>query len=699
MQYPSFVAGEDAEPEPDPDELAQLFEQAPAQVDPNEDPVAMVFGREGLLKQKFAGYEPRMGQVALAYAVDQAMRSGGTLLAEAPTGTGKSLAYGVPASWHAARQGKRVVIVTANIALQEQLVGKDLPMLQSILPWNFSYALAKGINNYLCLDRFDDTKGELVNQFEDPTEFNRWKEVQVWAAVTQTGDLNELPFEVKAGQLRSAFTTSTDDCTGKACASFDICHGMRARQLVREAQVVVTNYHLFFADLVLRRANEGGRGVLPAYDFVVMDEGHKAADIARDFIGFRLTRHGAAWCVRLLNAKNNPRSKKAPIPPIAPELRQDVIDAADQFFRDLAEYSKSDDYVVRIRDRYCVRSGSRLVALLGDAGKALAQASASLPLPADRRTELMTGAARCGVFAVSVQAAMDLKDDGDVVYFIEEQSGRAALCSKPIDVSGWLRHELFKHETVKAAVVTSATLTVDGKFDHVAEELGAEDCEGVVGESPFDWTKQALVVIPTSFEGQRFLPPDKKGHGEQSARVFVEVVRQARGRTLGLFTSYRQLELAHRRLIDAGLPYAVFRQGEAPRMQLIERFKADVTSVLLGTESFWQGVDIPGEALSCLVIDRIPFETPDDPIVDAVNSRDRRAFQRWMVPRAVIDFRQGSGRLIRTKSDRGVLVVLDRRLLDKGYGRRFTRSLPEGLRISRDLSSVGEFLDADVHAG
>lgn len=657
---------------------------AEAQQDQDTDDayIADVFGPGGLLAQRFQGYEARVGQLELAYGTDRAFREGHNLLAEAPTGTGKSLAYSVPATYHAARHGRRVAIVTANIALQEQLVTKDLPLLSELLPWKFTFALAKGINNYLCREQFDDAVNEQVlagGYAPGSPEHEQWSEVMRWAGTTKTGDLSELSFEPLV-QLRPRFTTTSEDCLGKKCPNYQGCLAIQARRAARSAQVVVTNYHLFFADLQIKRG--GGEGVLPPYDLVIFDEGHKAADIARDFFGFRLTGFQVRWATRLLKA-----SKKGTIPPLDPELQQRIHQLSDRFFDQLAAFARSDHYRARLRAPLTVAWEPLAEALVESAEVLFRGVAEYGHLDSALLQELHNASDRCRLLASNLRAAGELADPSRMIYFIElSQAGRASLCSLPIEVGPLLRETLFEHEKVRSVVVTSATLVSAGSFDFVAGELGAENAEELIAESPFDWESQCLLVMPGGIAD----PTDRKFAAE-AAEAVVEAVREARGRTLCLFTSYRVLDLAHQRLVREGLPYRVLRQGQAPRTTLIRQFKEDVDSVLLGTESFWAGVDIPGEALSCVVVDRLPFDSPDDPLVDAVTSRDRNAFKRFMVPRAILQFRQGIGRLIRTRTDRGVAVVLDRRVVDKGYGRLFTRSLPT-IRQSRRMTDIGDFL-------
>lgn len=658
-----------------------------------------VFGEQGAIAKAIAGYRPRAGQIELARGVDAAIVAGENLIGEGPTGTGKSLAYAVPAAWHAARvnphrktQRAKVAIVTANIALQEQIVTKDLPLLQRVLPWEFTFALAKGRSNYLCIDAYEDAVADSVMSkipFEDPRDRQQWAEVTRWVRQTQMGDLSELSFEPSAN-VRLKIATTAEDCHGKLCESYDDCHANRARAAAEQADVVVTNYHLLFAHFAVLEATEGSVEILPAFDVVVFDEAHKAADIAREFFGFRVTVGQVRWAARLLDAKK--QSKKAPVPTIDPELKERIGDLADDFFGRLRTYKHGGRYKTRLKEERAVQHDELRDALYSAAEKY--QATSEDPsLEPLVRHKLRTTANRARSTAQNLQRAVLLSHPSEEVVFIDEdQKERVTLCAKAVSAAPTLERLLFKSESVRSVVATSATLTTGVRsFDYIKSELGAGDAKTMAVASPFEWSKQALLVLPTG------LPqPNEPAFGQAVGELLARVVHAARGRTLGLFTSYRGLHVATSALEEARLGYPVMRQGDAPRTQLVQRFREDSASVLLGTESFWTGVDVPGESLSCVLIDRLPFEPQDDPVLDAIRERDPSGcFMRYQVPRAAIALRQGVGRLIRAVSDRGVVVVCDRRLIDKPYGKVFLRSLPP-MRITRDIGDISRFLDGKV---
>ena len=633
-----------------------------------DDYIHNVFGAAGLLAQRFEGYVPRPGQIELARAVDSAIRGGEHVMAEAPTGTGKSIGYGVPAAYHAAQSGKRIVIATANIALQEQLVDKDLPLLADILPWDFSFALIKGRNNYLCHDRLyqEEAKGTL-DLLDDPGDAGMLQELVEWARTTGTGDVSEIPFEPPF-RLWRRFSTSSDDCKGKECRFREECCALKARAAARDADIVVCNYHLLFAHLQVRDLTEKDI-VLPPFDVAILDEAHKAADIARDFFGFRVTLGSVRWVARLLKKIGETRFHDA------------VVKEADRFFLHLAQHRRSPAYRTRLRAPDVV-SPKKLVGQLDKVADAYVEAIGTTT-DTDLRADLRKAAGRAKSLSQQIATAMGAADPKTVSFIDEDARGSAVLCSKPIHVGERLRSSLF--DETSSVVLTSATLTTGGSFDHLREEIGCPSPHELVVETPFDFQSQALLVVPEGIPD-----PNDPAYPAAVAAAFAEIMDLAEGRTLGLFTSYRNLNATYERVRGNG--HRVLRQGDMPRTALVEEFRRDVRSVLLGTESFWAGVDVPGEALSCVVIDRLPFPSPDDPVLDAISESDRRWFMNYSLPRAVIAFKQGFGRLIRSTSDRGVVVVLDRRLVSKPYGRVFTASLPDVLKTRR-IENLRHFLE------
>jgi ATP-dependent DNA helicase DinG len=633
------------------------------------DYLSDVFGDGGIFASRFPGYEARPGQVALARMVDEAMSSGRHALGEGPCGTGKGVAYCVPAIHQAVKHGKRVVIATANIALQEQLVTKDLPMLKELLPWDFEFALLKGRNNFVCLDRLREAeaRGELTMGYGDEVE-QQLQHILGWERETETGDKSELPFVPKV-QAWSKASVGSEECKRDGCRFFDDCYAERAKAIAAEADIVVTNFHMLFAHLAIR--GETGRDlVLPPFDFLVLDEAHEAADVAREFFGFTISRFTITRLAQV--------AAEAGWRPIARKLR----DAVDPLFRDIVAFERSASYRKRLRTPGFVDE-EPIVGLL----QTLAGVAADRVDDSGRSREEQNTArniARLSMLAASRITEAIAQSDGNKVYWIElDTKGRAKLRAKPIDVSKRLREDLF--DTTDSVSLVSATLTTGGHFKFCRAEVGVPDeALEVIAESPFDFSTQSLLVVPDNI-------PEPKDPGFPSAVSWAleQVIDACDGRTLGLFTSYRVLNAVYDQVRHYG--HRVLRQGDLPRTELSRIFKEDVGSVLLGTESFWTGIDVKGEALTAVVIDKLPFPHPDDPVISAICERDPRAFNNYLLPKAIISFRQGVGRLIRSRDDIGVIVLMDRRIAEKNYGRRFLASLP-WMQSSRRLDSIVRFL-------
>jgi ATP-dependent DNA helicase DinG len=644
-----------------------------------------VFGSDGVLAKAKLGYCMRPEQLQLAHGVASAFEERKTLLAEAPTGVGKSFAYLVPATYEAAHNDRKVIVVTANIALQEQIVDRDLPFLREHLPWKFSFALAKGWSNYVCKETLNDTRNDLLKRrLPMHDDHKRLKQIIEWADTTTEGDISELPFEL--GPLKQHVTIAKDDCLGKACDFYDDCFARQARKRLDNAQVLVANYHLFFADMSVKA---GGGNVLPEYSLVVMDEGHKAADIAREFFGHRVTPGVLMRAVSMLDAKGK-RAEKLCIPErIDPDLKQLVSELTDRVFADLVDLKKDKERYKARLDRSGLFDPSQLVAALRSADASFTRAMARGGIAPDGRKHLEQQASRCASLASALENAAGNIADEDWVYYLDDVNRGVALMAVPYSIADVLRPRLFEREDQPfGVVVASATLATepnDSGFDFVMRQLGAESAETLVVDSPFDFSRCCLVV-------PRVELPNSSLFASQVAAQLVEATELAGGRTLALFTSYRVLEHAKRELLKTNPGFSVFAQGDAPRTQLLERFREDETSVLLGTESFWEGVDVPGPSLSCLFMDRIPFDHFLDPIADMVQAHDSRAFMNYMVPRAKIMFRQGFGRLIRSVSDQGIVVCCDVRLIDKPYGRSFVKALPPQVRVVRRFENAAQFL-------
>ncbi len=601
-----------------------------------------LFGPAGALSR--AGLPRREGQAAMAAAVARAFAREEHLVVEAPTGTGKSLAYLLPAALAA---GGRTIVATANIALQEQLAGKDLPFVASLLPHPPTFGLLKGLSNYLC-------RRQLARQQASPrasaTDAHLRAAVNGWAQLTKTGDKSELPFE-PTQSLWGDFSVSANECGSGDCPYVGDCFANGAQAAAQSSQIVVTNYHMLFL--------LGRFGKLP-FERVIMDEAHRAADIARECYGFEVglgvLRRFAATVAR-----------------VGLDGAVEVREAAENFFARARDLYYSNAYSIRLREPHQLLA-DRLVRALAVVAQQTARADVSRG----------KAVAQAGYLMYVLTEADELRSDR-VVYFLDEWGGVHGL---PERVDRYLREDIFEG---RSCVLTSATLASGpGDFGFLLDSVGLPDRTRTLQvPSPFNWAANAALVLPADAVDPAAC---REEFGPYVARSVVEVVEQARGRTLALFTSKEKMELAYTALQEAHLPFTLLKQGDLPRMKLVERFKEDANSVLLGVDSFWAGVDVPGEALSCVVVDRLPFPNFTDPIADAIRGRGEDWFLEYALPRAVIQFRQGVGRLLRTASDRGVVVVLDGRVSTKMYGESFLLDLAGVPRFER-IDIVRTFLD------
>jgi ATP-dependent DNA helicase DinG len=625
------------------------------------------FGRNGPLARVLPGYEERPAQVKLAEAVAEVLDAGGLLLAEAGTGTGKTLAYLLPT----AELGRRVVISTGTKNLQEQLVQKDIPILARALDRELNVAVMKGRANYLCLLRFSSFAK--VGSFRRLEEIPVYRAVEAWAPETGTGDRAEVADMPDTVDFWREVSAASENCIGQSCTLFESCFVTRMRQRALEADIVVVNHHLLCADLAVKDGSYGQ--VIPAYDTLVLDEAHLIEDVATQYFGVQVSSHRVEDLAR----------------DVERELKAAKLDARDV---------RAEVDGVRLR-------GDRLFGLLsrGRAGRLgpgwmttrIAEESLGLLqrleglqtalLAVPDREEAVTGLAGRALALAGELAFLMRAETDDHVYFVETRGRGVFLRAMPIDVSGRLKELLF--DEVRAAVLTSATLAVDGGFAYVKDRLGLQPTDELLLASPFRYEEQAVLYVPAGMP-----EPQSPEFVEAAAEQVVRLLEISRGRAFVLFTSYANMNAVAER-IAGRVDYPLLIQGEAPKAQLLEAFRGTPHAVLLATASFWQGVDVAGEQLSCVIIDKLPFASPGDPVVAArierLRNNGQNAFGEYQVPVAVLMLKQGLGRLIRTATDRGILAVLDSRLLRKQYGRRFLESLPPA-RLVHDLDEVARFM-------
>ena len=625
------------------------------------------FGRDGRLARVLSGYEERPAQERFSGAVDAVLRDGGLLLAEAGTGTGKTLAYLLPA----VDLGRRVVVSTGTKNLQEQLVQKDIPILARALGRDLSVAVMKGRGNYLCLLRFSSF-GK-AGSFRRPDEIPLFRAVERWAPGTGTGDRAEVADLPDSVDFWREISAASENCIGQSCSLFDACWVTRMRQRALEADLVVVNHHLLCADLAVKDGSYGQ--VIPPYDSVILDEAHLLEDVATQYFGVQVSSYRVEELARdvereLKAAELDGREIRAEV--------EGLRARGERLFRRLARAPST-----RLAPNWVVEHATEEALALLQRLEGLRTALLAVP----DRPEPLSGLAARAVALASELAFLFKAEDDSHVYFVETRGRGVFLRATPIDVSERLKELLF--DRVRAAVLTSATLAVDGGFAYVKDRLGIEATEELLLPSPFHYPEQAVLYVP-----RRIPEPPSPQFVDHAAEEVVRLLGVSRGRAFVLFTSYANMNAVAER-IAGRVEYPVFIQGEAPRPALLEMFRETPNAVLLATTSFWQGVDVAGPQLSCVIVDKLPFASPGDPVVAARIERLRaqggNPFGEYQVPVAILMLKQGLGRLIRSASDTGILAVLDSRLVHKAYGRRFLESLPPA-RLVHDLADVERFM-------
>jgi ATP-dependent DNA helicase DinG len=611
-----------------------------------------VFGPGGALAHALPGYEPRREQAALATCVEQALATGEHLVAEAGTGVGKSLAYLVPAL----ESGRRVVVATATKALQEQLLSKDVPIAAAAIGRDVRVEVLKGRANYLCRRQLQGFQPFLL---ADGRDARAWEAMQGWLDSTDTGDRAELTLEPTEA-FWAELAVGPDRCSGRRCPFVSACFAEHARERAASADLVIVNHALYFAHIA------SGGGVLPEHDAVIFDEAHRLEESAASWLGGRVSRAG----LRRLAADVERACREAQRPFPARQIDR-VERTGEKLLRAVAPAAGRK----RLRE-VPAEAALVLIDALGDLSHSLQGQGEDLDALA-RRTLAVSG---------EVERCLEPGELDRVVWAEPD-----ALVWAPVDVSTELRDRLWGDGPT--AILVSATLTTGEDAGFVRRRLGLEEAREAVVGSPYDFPEQALLYLP------RTMPdPRTAGFTERAAEEIVSLLALSEGRALVLTSSYRALEV-YREQVRGRVPYEVLVQGDAPRERLLERFRDEVGSVLLATSTFWQGVDVPGESLSLLVIDKLPFSAPGDPLhearCEAVERLGGDWFRDYALPTAMLQLRQGFGRLIRGHSDRGVVAILDPRLRTRPYGRAFLQALPR-CPIAEDSAAVAAFFGGSL---
>jgi len=622
-------------------------------------------------------FEPRPGQVKMALAVEQAFDRNTNLIAEAGTGTGKTMAYLYPAIRYARETGERVIISTGTKHLQEQLFFKDVPMMKKAIG-DFKVCYLKGRSNYLCLEKFEKTrKSDLVVD-----ELREYNVIGSWLERTASGDRAELSVLPENSSLWKRINARGDACTGKKCSQYDECFVNTAREEARDAEILIVNHHLFFADLVVRMKNPVA-SILPSAAAVVFDEAHELESVASESFGVSVSNRRIAELTSDVFRALAGNGDSEGVFEICEELTQRFSDLLLMLPAPLKAERIIFDGRADFLKKYSVLY-TNVLASLDRLHKQLGRVN--------RSEDALLLSERAKIIASEMRYLFESEDTITVVWLERRPSQKPGffnthITATPIAVADILRTSLFAN--FDSVILCSATLAVQNKFDHLQKTLGIDEADGLIVPSPFDYKSQTALYLPPDMPD-----PRTENTFDRSREVTEQILTATKGRAFCLFTSYQAMTRMHAAL-DGVIPFPILLHGSTSRKELLDRFRSTPNAVLFGTSSFWQGVDVQGDQLSCVIIDRLPFAVPSDPIViartKAIEKAGGNGFFDYQIPHAVIALKQGFGRLVRSKNDHGILAILDPRIRHPRYGKMFLASLPD-YTITSDLKVASKFL-------
>ncbi|MGY8814928.1 MAG: ATP-dependent DNA helicase [Gammaproteobacteria bacterium] len=626
-----------------------------------------ILSESGPLAELIPDYRVRPQQIEMAEAIAEAITNHESFVCEAGTGTGKTFAYLIPAIL----SGKKVIISTGTKHLQDQLFQRDLKTIQQASGRAFHSALLKGRANYLCLHRLSSMETDQAGMNQAYTA--QLHNIRIWSQQSTSGDLAELTSIPEDAPVRKFLISTTDNCLGQDCAFFEDCFVFKARRQAGEADLTIVNHHLLLADMALREQGYGE--LLPVADVVIFDEAHQLPDLASQFFSQTVTSHQFTELIR--DSKQAYSTEAADMPDFLITL--DKLDTAVKQLR--LSFGENENR----KAWYQVRDVMQVETSLQQLMEQSMEVHQMLDSFANRGKELDNCFKRCGILMNSLDMFIETHTD-DFVQWLEVRGKIFLLHQTPLDIAEAFQARMVDYDCL--CIYTSATLTVKDNFNHYANRMGLTEVKQKSWPSPFNFKRQAMLYLPKNLPD-----PRSQGYTEMVLELVLPVLQITRGRAFFLFTSHRALRIAAE-LIGSRINFPVLVQGEAPRTELLESFRNTPHSVLLGTQSFWEGVDVKGQALSCVIIDKLPFATPDDPVLKArmkkMEEQGKNPFMDYQLPEAVITLKQGVGRLIRDADDYGVLMICDPRMTSKPYGKVFLNSLPE-MEFKTNIEEVNEF--------